>query len=202
MEHVLIFLLVAIFLFLFFISISVYCYYAFYDSRRKREIQGLKWQLDAATHARDHVHPKWSLVVKWVQLLEWIQNLVEGPGMSKVCNAPRLFLIYCTANLRQAEEFFTLRILSGQSTEECRDQNFICCGQDPSADTHCAYGPNWTDLTQLPFLKHYIYLYHQKFRPQLLMGMRKTFYFWLRAGLHFLHRLIPTYQRSSRNTFQ
>ena len=54
-------------------------------------IQELKWQLDAATHARDHVHPKWSLVVKWVQLLKWIQNLVEGPGMSKVCNAPLVF---------------------------------------------------------------------------------------------------------------
>ena len=91
MELVLIFLLVAIFLFLFFISISVYCYYAFYDRRREREIQELKWQLDAATHARDHVHPKWSLVVKWVQLLKWIQNLVEGPGMSKVCNAPLVF---------------------------------------------------------------------------------------------------------------
>ena len=56
MELVLIFLLVAIFLFLFFISISVYCYYAFYDRRREREIQELKWQLDAAAHAMDHAH--------------------------------------------------------------------------------------------------------------------------------------------------
>ena len=113
--------------------------------------------------------------------------------MSKVCNAP---------NVWQAEEFFTLHILSGQTAEECRDQNFICCGQDPSVDTHYAYGPNCTDLTQLPFLMHYIYLYHQKFRPHLLRGMHTTFFLWLTAGLHFLHRLIPTYQRSSRNTFQ
>ena len=91
MELILIFLLVAIFLFLFFISISVYCYYAFYDRRREKEIWELKWQLDAATHAKDHVHPKWSLMVKRVQLLQWIQNLVEGPGMSKVCNAPLVF---------------------------------------------------------------------------------------------------------------
>ena len=59
------------------ISISVNSYYAFYDRRREREIQELKWQLDAATHAMDHAHRKWSLVVKWVQLLEWIQNLVQ-----------------------------------------------------------------------------------------------------------------------------
>ena len=118
---------------------------------------------------------------------------VERPGMSKVCNAP---------NVWQAEEFFTLHILSGQTAEECRDQNFICCGQDPSVDTHYAYGPNCTDLTQLPFLMHYIYLYHQKFRPHLLRGMHTTFFLWLTAGLHFLHRLIQTYQRSSRNTFR
>ena len=118
---------------------------------------------------------------------------VERPGKSKVCNAP---------NVWRAEEFFTLHILSGQTAEECRDQNFICCGQDPSVDTHYAYGPNCTDLTQLPFLMHYIYLYHQKFRPHLLRGMNTTFFLWLTAGLHFLHRLIPTYQRSSRNTFR
>ena len=96
-----------------------------------------------------------------------------------------LFLIYCTANLRQAEEFFTLRILSSQSPEECRDQNFICCGQDPSVDTHYAYRPNWTDLTQLPFLTHYIYLYHQKFRPQLLMGNAQDFLFLAKSGTPF-----------------
>ena len=87
--------------------------------------------------------------------------------MSKVCNAP---------NVWQAEEFFTLHILSGQTAEECGDQNFICCGQDPSVDTHYAYGPNCTDLTQLPFLMHYIYLYHQKFRPHLLMGNAHDFF--------------------------
>ena len=92
---------------------------------------------------------------------------VERPGISKVCNAP---------NVWQAEEFFTLHILSGQTAEECRDQNFICCGQDPSVDTHYAYGPNCTDLTQLPFLMHYIYLYHQKFCPHLLMGNAHDFF--------------------------
>ena len=96
-----------------------------------------------------------------------------------------LFLIYCTANLRQAKEFFTIRILSGQSAEECRDQNFICHGQDPSVDTHYAYGPNWTDLTQLPFLTHYIYLYHQKFCPQLLMGNAQDFLFQGKSGTIF-----------------
>ena len=92
MELVLIFLLVAIFLFLFlfFISISVYCYYAFYDRRREREIQELKWQLDAAAHAMDHAHRKWPLVVRWVQLLEWIQNLVQFQKDSILC--VRLFL--------------------------------------------------------------------------------------------------------------
>ena len=96
-----------------------------------------------------------------------------------------LFLNYCTANLRQAEEFFTLRILSGQSAEECRDQNFICCGQDPSVDTHYTDGPNWTDVMQLPFLTHYIYLYHQKFRPQLLMGNAQDFLFLANSGTPF-----------------
>ena len=75
---------------LFFNSISVYCYYAFYDRRREREIQELKWQLDAAAHAMDHAHRKWPLVVKWVQLLEWIQNLVqfqkeEDKGFNSLC---------------------------------------------------------------------------------------------------------------------
>ena len=96
-----------------------------------------------------------------------------------------LFLIYCTANLRQAEEFFTLRILFGQSTEECRNQNFICCGQDPFVDTHYAYGPNWTDLMQLPFLTHYIYLNHQKFHPQLLIGNAQDFLFLSKSGTPF-----------------
>ena len=88
MELVLIFLLVAIFLFLFFISISVYCY-AFYDRRREREIQELKWQLDAAAHAMDHAHRP--LVVRWVQLLEWIQNLVQFQKDSILCVGLFLF---------------------------------------------------------------------------------------------------------------
>ena len=113
--------------------------------------------------------------------------------MSKVCNAP---------NVWQAEEFFTLHILSGQTAEECRDQNFICCGQDPSVDTHYAYGPNCTDLTQLPFLMHYIYCIIRNSALTCSWGMRTTFFLWLTAGLHFLHRLIPTYQRSSSNTFR
>ena len=60
-----------------FISISVNSYYAFYDRRREREIQELKWQLDAATHTMDHAHRKWSLVAKWVQLLKGIQTLAQ-----------------------------------------------------------------------------------------------------------------------------
>ena len=54
MELVLIFLLVAFFCFC--LLPFVYSYYPFYDRRREREIQELKWQLDAATHAMDHAH--------------------------------------------------------------------------------------------------------------------------------------------------
>ena len=54
MELVLIFLLVAFFCFC--LLPLVYSYYAFYDRRREREIQELKWQLDAAAHAMDHAH--------------------------------------------------------------------------------------------------------------------------------------------------
>ena len=88
MELVLIFLLVAFFCFC--LLPLVYSYYAFYDRRREREIQELKWQLDAAAHAMDHAHRKWPLVVRWVQLLEWIQNLVQFQKDSILC--VRLFL--------------------------------------------------------------------------------------------------------------
>ena len=88
MELVLIFLLVAFFAFVFCLLPFVYSYYPFYDRRREREIQELKWQLDAAAHAMDHAHRP--LVVRWVQLLEWIQNLVQFQKDSILC--VRLFL--------------------------------------------------------------------------------------------------------------
>ena len=88
MELVLIFLLVAFFCFC--LLPFVYSYYPFYDRRREREIQELKWQLDAAAHTMDHAHRKWPLVVRWVQLLEWIQNLVQFQKDSILC--VRLFL--------------------------------------------------------------------------------------------------------------
>ena len=39
--------------------------------------------------------------------------------------------------------------------------------------------------TKLPFLTHYIYLYHQKFRPQLLMGNAQDFLFLAKSGTPF-----------------
>ena len=82
-----------------------------------------------------------------------------------------------TTNPGRVKEFVTLHLYSGQSTEECRDQNFICSGQDGSVvllegdyKTKYAYSPSRTDLTALPFLTYYIELYRQKLRPQLLMG--------------------------------
>ena len=82
-----------------------------------------------------------------------------------------------TANPGRIKEFVTFHLYSGQSTEECCDQNFICSGQDGSVvllegdyKTKYAYSPSRTDLTAPPFLTYYIELYRQKFRPQLLMG--------------------------------
>ena len=95
-----------------------------------------------------------------------------------------LLLMYWTANPGGVKEFFTLRLYAGQSTEECRNKNFICCGQDGSVvllegdyKTKYAYGPSRTNLTALPFLTYYIELYRQKFMSQLLMGNPHDFFF-------------------------
>ena len=149
---------------------------------------------------RKEVYPE---ILELCQELKWQLEELRGLEWAR-CAC--LFLIYSAANLWRAEEFFTLHILSGQSTKESRDQNFICC------DTHYAYGPNRIDLPKLSFLTKLSWpnnpfwrtIYICTIRNSALScswGMRKTFYFWLRAGLHFLH-LIPTYQHSSRNTFQ
>ena len=121
-----------------------------------------------------------------------------------------LLLMYCTANPGCIKEFFTLCLYARQSTEECRDQNFICFGQDGSLvlvegdyKSKYAYGPSRTNLTALPLLTYCIELYRQKFWPQLLVGMCTTFSLRPRTELPFRQPLIPsTSLRSSRNTFQ
>ena len=65
--------------------------------------------------------------------LKW--QLEELRGLERArCAMDLSLLIYCAANLGRAEEFFTLRIFSGQSAKECRDQSFyllwlgwFCC---------------------------------------------------------------------------
>ena len=116
--------------------------------------------------------------------LKWQVQELTGLERARCAMDLCLLLTYCAANPGRVKEFFTLRPYAGQSTEECRDQKFICFGQDSSVvliegdyKTKYAYGATRTDLTALPSLTYYIELYQQKFKPQLLMGNAHDFFF-------------------------
>ena len=138
---------------------------------------------------RKIVYPE---ILELCRELKWQVQELTGLERARCAMDLCLLLMYCAANPGRVKEFVTLRLYAGQSTEECRDQNFICFGQDGSVvllegdyKTKYAYGPSRTDLTQLPFLTYYIELYRQKFRPQLLMGNAHDFFFVAKNGAPF-----------------
>ena len=110
-------------------------------------------------------------ILKLCRELKWQVQEFTGLERARCAMDLCLLLMYCAANPGRVKEFVTLRLYAGQSTEECRDQNFICFGQDGSVvllegdyKTKYAYGPSRTK-------------YRQKFRPQLLMGNAHDFFF-------------------------
>ena len=123
-------------------------------------------------------------ILELCQELRW--QVQELTGLERARCPMDLYLLsmYCAANPGRVKEFFTLRLYARQSTKECRDQNFICFGQDGSVvllegdyKSKYAYGPSRTDLMALPLLTYCIELYRQKFRPQLLVGNVHDFFF-------------------------
>ena len=138
---------------------------------------------------RKIVYPE---ILELCRELKWQVQELTGLERARCAMDLCLLLMYCAANPGRAKEFVTLRLYAGQTTEDLRDQNFICFGEDGSVvllegdyKTKYAYGPSRTDLTQLPFLTYYIDLYRQKFRPQLLMGNAHDFFFVAKNGAPF-----------------
>ena len=127
-----------------------------------------------------------------------------------MCHGPLSPLNVLHRQPRTRQGIFHSHLYDGQGTEEFRDQNFICFGEDGSVvllegdyKTKYAYGPSRTDLTALPSLTYYIELYRQKFRPSFSWEMRTTFSLRPRTELPFRRPLIlSTSLPSSRNTFQ
>lgn len=124
--------------------------------------------------------------------LRWQLDELSGIEQARCGMNLSILLMYCSANPGRVKEYVTLRIYSGQSPEECQDQNFICFNEDDSVvllennyKTKTTYGPNRTELTELPFLVYYLKLYCQKFRPKLLLGNTHDFFFVNQKGLPF-----------------
>lgn len=68
--------------------------------------------------------------------LKWEFTEATGAAKARTCMNLCLLLLYCSANPGRVKEYITLHIYKGQSTEECRDQNFICFNKDGTVILH------------------------------------------------------------------
>lgn len=100
------------------------------------------------------------------------------------CTNLCLLLLYCSANPGQSKEYITLHIHAGQSSDDCKNQTFICFKENEGVflpedayKTRPSCGMNNTDLTPLTFLTYYLRLYRTKTRPLLLNGKEHDFFF-------------------------
>ena len=133
--------------------------------------------------------------------LKWRLDELSGIDQARCGMNLCLLLLYCSANPGRVKEYVTLRLSSGQSPEQCRDQNFICFNdQDDTVvllegdyKTKSTYGPNYTSLTELPFLTYYLKLYRQTFRPKLLMGKTHDYFFVNQKGSPFTEASYSNY---------
>ena len=116
--------------------------------------------------------------------LKWGVQENTGQNQARSCMNLCLLLLYCSANPGRSKEYIMLRIHTGQSSDDCKGQNFICFSEDHAVflledayKTRPSYGPNKTDLTPLTFLTYYLKLYRTKMRPLLLNGKEHDFFF-------------------------
>ena len=127
--------------------------------------------------------------VIYTELLELCTELkckftgATGPAKARTCRSLCLLSLYCSANPSQAKEYITLRIYKNQSTDECKDQNFICCDKDGAVilvenayKTRQTYATSRPDLTSLNFLTYYLKISCTKMRPLLLSGKEHDFF--------------------------
>ena len=132
--------------------------------------------------------------------LKWEVQEKSGQSQAKSCMNLCLLLLYCSANPGRSKEYITLRIHAGQSSDDCKNQNFICFGENESVflledayKTRPSYGTNKTDLTPLTFLTYYLRLYRSKMRPLLLNSKEHDFFFVNRRGDPFTQYSYSSY---------
>ena len=132
--------------------------------------------------------------------LKWEVQEKSGQSQARSCMDLCLLLLYCSANPGRSKEYITLRIHAGQSMDDCKNQNFICFGENEGVflmedayKTRPSYGTNRTDLTPLTFLTYYLILYRTKMRPLLLNGKEHDFFFVNGRGDPFTQNSYSSY---------
>ena len=132
--------------------------------------------------------------------LKWEVQEKSGPSQARSCMNLCLLLLYCSANPDRSKEYITLCIHGGQSSNDCKNQNFICFAENQDVflledayKTRPTYGTNKTDLTPLTFLTYYLKLYRTKMRPLLLNGKDHNFFFVNARGDPFTQNSYNSY---------
>ena len=96
----------------------------------------------------------------------------SGIVRARSCMNLCLLLLYCAANPGRVKEYVTLRIYKDQSTEQSKNQNFICFNEDGSV---ILFEDDYK--TRATFLTYYLQLYCSKLRSLLLCGKEHDYFF-------------------------
>jgi len=67
---------------------------------------------------------------------------------------------------------------------------------DTRYKTRSTYGPNWTDLTPLTFLAHYLKLNSSKIRPLLFNGKEQDYFLSIQGAIQLHIGLVQEISRS------
>lgn len=151
--------------------------------QRQLECLEKRRQVDELAHKPQERKVVYAELLDLCRELKWEFTEATGAAKARTCMNLCLLLLYCSANPGRVKEYITLCIYKGQSTEECRDQNFICFNKDGTVillesnyKTKQTYGNNCTDLTSLNFLTYYLKIYCTKMRPLLMGGKEHDFF--------------------------
>lgn len=107
-----------------------------------QKIRGIQRQLERIAKRQqvdDLAHkPQVEQKLVYIELLELCRELkwefteVTGPAKARTCMNLCLLLLYCSVNPGRAKKYITLHTYKNQSTDKCRDQNFIYFHKDGS----------------------------------------------------------------------